>query len=92
MVLEALLVSLILSIGFFLFEFFRMKNLFQDSFRQGQFFSGFGPGKMKVLDSVERKEGIPKMVENRFSGLEGRLSNQERVIEKLIKEISGVNA
>lgn len=92
MVLEALLVSLILSIGLFLFEFFKMKTLFQDSFRYGQFFSGFGPGKTRVLDSVKRREGVPKVLESRFTGLEDRLSNQERVIEKLIKEISGVNA
>ena len=92
MVLEALLVSLIISIGFFLTEFFRMKTLFQSGIVHNQFFSGFGPGKVKALDSVKAKESVPRMVESKLLGIEDRLSTQERVIEKLIKEISGMNA
>jgi len=73
-------------------EFFRMKTLFQSGMMHSNFFSGFGPGRTKVLDSVKARETVPRIVENKFAGIEDRLSNQERVIEKLIKEISGMNA
>ena len=95
MMLEALLVSLIISISLFLFEFFRMRTIFENTFRYNQLFSGFGPNKFKLFDSLNRKESDINTkfssVEKQFYGLEDRMSKQETVMEKLIREISGIN-
>lgn len=95
MLVEALLVSLIVSISFFLFEFFKMRSIFENTFRYNQFFSGFGLSKFKLFDTVEKRENEIKTefsnVERRFYGIEDRLSKQENFMERLIKEISGVN-
>ena len=95
MVIEALFVSLIISISFFLHEFFKMRAIFENTFRYNQFFSGFGINKLKLFDTVTTKEGDINThfsnVDKKFYGVEDRLSKQELVIEKLIKEISGIN-
>ena len=95
MMLEALLISLIISISFFLFEFFRMRTIFEDTFRYNQFFSGFGPRKIKLFDTLNKKEADMDSrfsnIEQKFYGYEDRLSKQETVIERVIREMSGIN-
>ncbi len=85
MILEALLASLIISISFFLSEFIKIRSMFEDSIHHSTFFSElgftktrFGTGKDKISE-----------LEKKFYTLEDRISKQEDVIEKLIKEIVG---
>ena len=96
MIVEALLVSLIISIGLFLSEFFKMRNVFESVFKYNQFFSGFGMNRFRTFDTLSRKEGDIGSrfsgMEKKFCGIEDRLSRQENVLEKIIREMSGVNA
>ena len=95
MMLEALLISLTISISFFLYEFFKIRTIFEDTFRYNKFFSGFGPSKFRLFDTLEKKESDINTkfssMESKFYGIEDRLSKQEGVIEKLIRQMSGVN-
>ena len=95
MIEEALLLSLIVAIGFFSYEFFRMKFVFQDAFRYNHFFSGYGLNNIKINDATDRIENETKIemsyMKNRFIGIEDRVTKQENIIEKLIREISELN-
>jgi len=95
MLVEALLVSLIVSIGFFFYEFYKMRFVFEDTFRYNQFFTGFGLTKIRMNDATERveHEAMSEIshLKGRFAGIEDRMLNQENVVEKLIREISEVN-
>ena len=95
MLVEALLVSLIVSIGFFFYEFYKIRFVFEDTFRYNQFFTGFGLTKIRMNDATERVEHETMSeisnLKGRFAGIEDRMLNQENVVEKLIREISEVN-
>lgn len=85
--MEALLVSLIVAIGLFLFEFYKMKSLFEGMLRYNSF-SRIGP--VKLFDSVNlgmESDLRLSEIEKRLQGTEGRISRQDAVIEKLIKEM-----
>ena len=94
MIIEALFISLIISICLFFFEFFKMRSVFESTFHGSHFLPGLNV--RKPLGSMEYNEKEVKAgfseINSRVYGIEDRLSKQQNIIEKLIKEISGLNA
>jgi hypothetical protein len=91
MILEALLVSLIVSISLFLFEFFKMKSVLEQTLGSNQLLPGFGLNNKLIGAFGKSEKEIDTQfsrVSRKFDSVEDRLSRQENVIERLIKEIS----